>query len=131
MFEGARAYPLLPASDMERAKSFYADKLELKPSMEMPDGSVFYELSEGGFVVFPSMGKASGDHSQLGINVDDLKAVVEKLRANGVMFEDYDFPELKTVDGIAEMPGGERGAWFKDSEGNMIAVGEGMSPKSS
>jgi predicted enzyme related to lactoylglutathione lyase len=129
MLDKGRAYPMMPASDIERGKSFYADKLELKPSSEMSDGSCIYELAEGGFVLFPSMGKASGDHTQLGIEFDDLDAVMERLRANGVVFEEYDLPGFTTVDGIVHMPDGGRGAWFKDSEGNLIALGEGMSPK--
>ena len=50
-------------------------------------------------------------------------ATVNELKKSGVKFEDYDFPGLKTQDGIADM-GGSKGAWFKDSEGNLIAIGE-------
>ena len=59
----------------------------------------------------------------MALNVDDLGAAVETLRGNGVVFEEYDLPGLKTFDGIAELDD-ERAAWFRDSEGNMIALGE-------
>ena len=55
----------------------------------------------------------------------DVPATVNELKKSGVKFEDYDFPGLKTQDGIADM-GGSKGAWFKDSEGNLIAIGEQM-----
>ena len=81
-----------------------------------------YELSGGtGFAVFLSSGKASGTHTQLALEVPDVEAAVKDLRARGLKFEEYDSPELKTVNGVAEI-GGTKVAWFKDSEGNLIAV---------
>jgi catechol 2,3-dioxygenase-like lactoylglutathione lyase family enzyme len=110
----------LPAKDLERAKSFYADKLDLKPSEETPSG-VTYRLGTNSFLLFESTGAPSGDHTQLGLDVDDLEAAVEELRGRGVVFEEFDLPGFKTVNGIAEIEG-ERGAWFKDSEGNLLAI---------
>ena len=126
--KGAAA--LLPAQDMERAKSFYADKLGLKPTREFEDGSAWYEMGgeNVGFAVFPSMGAPSGTHSQLGLDVPDVEATVKELRDNGVVFEEYDMPGFKSVDGIVDM-NGEKGAWFKDSEGNLIALSEGMTDR--
>jgi hypothetical protein len=67
----------------------------------------------------------------VGWEVDDIEATVRDLRARGVVFEEYDFPGLKTVDGIADIEGNypskgssERGAWFRDSEGNMLGLGQ-------
>jgi predicted enzyme related to lactoylglutathione lyase len=68
-----------------------------------------------------SSGQPSGTHTQVGFAVDDVDAEVADLKAQGVKFEEYDFPGLKTVDGIAQIEG-ERGAWFKDSEGNLLAI---------
>jgi catechol 2,3-dioxygenase-like lactoylglutathione lyase family enzyme len=110
----------LPAQDIERAKSFYADKLGLKPAEES-DQEARYEVGGVSFVVFPTFGKPSGDHTQMGFEVADVADAVRSLRENGVVFEEYDFPEFKTVDGIVELEG-EKAAWFKDSEGNLIAV---------
>jgi hypothetical protein len=62
----------------------------------------------------------------MGWEVDEIEGTVREVRARGVVFEAYDFPGLKTVDGIAEIDGNypskgtdERGAWFRDSEGNV------------
>jgi hypothetical protein len=53
--------------------------------------------------------------------VDDIEAEVAGLRARGVVFEEYNLPGLKTVDGIANTNAG-RAAWFKDSEGNILGL---------
>ena len=124
MLENSNVYATIPAKDLERAKSFYADKLGLKPEQEAPEG-LRYRCRDGGFLLFESSGAASGDHTQLGWDVDNLDATVEELRGRGVVFEEYDLPGFKTVNGIAEIAG-ERGAWFKDSEGNLLALGEQM-----
>ncbi len=115
-------YATIPAQDLERAKSFYADKLGLKPSQEGPEG-LHYRSGNGEFLLFESTGAASGNHTQLGWDVADLEAAVSELKGNGVVFEEYDLPGFKTVNGIADIEG-ERGAWFKDSEGNLLALGE-------
>lgn len=115
----------LPAQDIARARKFYEQKLGLTPDEVGPDGGVYYKTGNTGFLLFPSMGKPSGDHTQLGIDVEDVTATVDELKKSGVKFEDYDVPGLKTQDGIADM-GGSKGAWFKDSEGNLIAIGEQM-----
>jgi catechol 2,3-dioxygenase-like lactoylglutathione lyase family enzyme len=110
----------LPAQDLDRARAFYADKLGLTPSEERP-GGLLYRCRSGTFVVFQSAGAASGDHTQMAFTVDDIEATVEELRGRGVTFEEYDFPGLKTVNGVAEIEG-ERGAWFKDPDGNIIGI---------
>jgi hypothetical protein len=64
--------------------------------------------------------------------VADIEAVVAELRKRGVVFEAYDFPGFRTINGIANVSGnypssggvGERGAWFRDSEGNLLGVGQ-------
>jgi predicted enzyme related to lactoylglutathione lyase len=115
----------LPAQDIERARKFYEQKLGLTPEGVGPDGGVYYKTGNTGFLVFPSMGKPSGDHTQLGLDVEDVTATVNELKKSGVKFEDYDVPGLKTEDGIADIGGG-KGAWFKDTEGNLISIGEQM-----
>lgn len=120
-----RVEAALPCQDFERAKNWYKDKLGLAPNREDPEGAYFDCADGTKFFLFPSSGKASGDHTQIGFNVADIEAEVADLQSRGVKFEEYDFPQLKTVNGIADM-GGERAAWFKDSEGNLIAVTQGM-----
>ncbi len=122
MFKPNSATAAIPAQDFDRAKSFYADKLGLKP-VDENEQEAHYQVGESRFLLFPSTGKASGDHTQLGFEVDELDPAVSSLRENGVVFEEYDFPGFRSVDGIVEV-GGIRGAWFKDSEGNLLAVSE-------
>ena len=121
----------LPVQDLERARLFYAEKLGLEPAEERP-GGLLYRSGSGSFALFISSGASSGDYTQMGFEVTDLRATVKALRARGVRFEEYDFPGLKTVDGIAEVAGnypskggvGELAAWFKDSEGNLLGIGQ-------
>jgi catechol 2,3-dioxygenase-like lactoylglutathione lyase family enzyme len=120
----------LPAQDLNRARAFYADKLGLEP-VEEREGGLRYVSAGGEFALFQSEGAPSGDHTQMGWEVEDIEATVAALRARGVVFEEYDFPGLRTVDGIADIEGnypskgiGERGAWFRDSEGNMLGIGQ-------
>jgi catechol 2,3-dioxygenase-like lactoylglutathione lyase family enzyme len=121
----------LPAQDLDRARAFYAEKLGLEPAEERP-GGLRYRCGSTLFVVFASAGAPSGQHTQMAWKVDDIEAAVAELRARGVRFEEYDLPGLRTVDGIADIEGnypseggvGERGAWFRDSEGNLLAIGQ-------
>jgi len=120
----------LPAQDLERARGFYAEKLGLEPVDERP-GGLLYRCASGEFALFESAGASSGAFTQMAWNVDDIEATVEQLRSRGVVFEEYDVPGLTTVDGIAEIEGqypskgsAERGAWFRDSEGNLLGIGQ-------
>jgi catechol 2,3-dioxygenase-like lactoylglutathione lyase family enzyme len=120
----------LPARDLARARAFYAEKLGLEP-VEMRPGGLRYQCGSGSFALFESAG-ASGTHTQMAWEVDDIEATVEELRARGVVFEEYDLPGIRTVNGIAEVAGnypskggvGEKGVWFRDSEGNLLAIGQ-------
>jgi catechol 2,3-dioxygenase-like lactoylglutathione lyase family enzyme len=126
----ARVAGRLPAQDLARARRFYAEKLGLEPVEERP-GGLRYEGARGSFSLFASTGRAGGEFTQLAFEVTDLEATVRELRERGVVFEDVDVPGLQTVDGIADVEGnypsreasGERAAWFRDSEGNLLGVG--------
>ena len=123
MLSDARVGTALPCSDFERAKAWYKEKIGFSPSEETPEGA-YYVCAEGTrFFLFPSSGKASGDHIQVAFEVTDVVAEVGELKKAGVTFEEYDFPGMKTVDGIVDMGDG-KGAFFKDSEGNLIAIFE-------
>jgi predicted enzyme related to lactoylglutathione lyase len=114
--------PTIPAADMERAKRFYREKLDLEPAQDSPEGS-YYELADGtGFLLYPSENAGKAPTTYAGWNVDDVEAMVRELKAKGVQFENYDYPDLKTEEGIATMPDGSQAAWFKDSEGNILAI---------
>jgi len=116
--------PAIPAQDIKRARDFYEQKLGLKPGEQQPDGGVMYQTGETGFLVFPSMGKASGDHTQMALEVEDVAGAVTELKSKGVKLEEYDYPEFKSREGLVDMPDGTKGAWFKDSEGNLIALAQ-------
>ena len=134
MFEDSKVAARIPAQDLQRAKAFYAEKLGLEPSEERP-GGLLYRCGEGEFVLFESAGAASGQHThhtQMSWEVEDIEATVEWLRGRGVVFEEYDFPGLRTVNDIAEVRDSEgnlfgKGAWFRDSEGNLLGIGQPMS----
>ncbi|HEU0054776.1 MAG TPA: VOC family protein [Longimicrobium sp.] len=120
----------LPARELERARAFYAEKLGLRPTEERP-GGLLYRCGNSAFALYQTANAASGTHTQMGWEVDDIDAAVAELRARGVVFEEYDQPGIRTVDGIAEIEGnypskgrGERAAWFRDSEGNLIGIGQ-------
>jgi catechol 2,3-dioxygenase-like lactoylglutathione lyase family enzyme len=130
MLEHSDVATRLPVQDLKRARSFYAEKLGLEPVEERP-GGLLYRCGRGSFALFLSAGAATGNHTQMGWEVADIEATVAALRSRGVVFEEYDLPGLKTVNGIAQIAGnypskgsGEKGAWFKDSEGNLVGIGQ-------
>lgn len=121
----------LPCQDLGRARRFYSDKLGLEPVDERP-GGLLYRCGGVDFALFQSAGTSPGTFTQMGWEVEDIEAVVSELKGRGVVFEEVDLPGLRTRDGIAEIDGnypskgarGERGAWFRDSEGNLIGIGQ-------
>jgi len=118
-----QSYAKLPARDVERARAFYADKLDLTPFGE-DDSHLFYEVGGSHFMVYPSSGAASGTHDQIGFVVEDVESMVATLRSNGVIFEEYEPPPgASATDGIMDF-GGVKAAWFKDSEGNLLSLVE-------
>ncbi|HET9251807.1 MAG TPA: VOC family protein [Candidatus Eisenbacteria bacterium] len=130
MLSSASVATRLPARDLARARRFYSEKLSLEPIEERP-GGLLYQCGGNRFALFESAGAASGTHTQMGWEVADIEATVAALRSRGVVFEEYDLPGLKTTNGIADIEGnypskgiGERAAWFKDSEGNLLGMGQ-------
>jgi len=120
----------LPAQDLDRAVTWYRDKLSLEPVETRPGGSR-YEVGGSTFVLFASAGRPSGDHTQMAFDVVDIEDAVRELRLRGVEFDDVDAPGMRTVEKIADIDGNypskgtaERGAWFRDSEGNLIGIGQ-------
>ncbi|QPP06356.1 VOC family protein [Streptomyces bathyalis] len=121
----------LPAQDLDRARRFYSEQLGLEPADERP-GGLLYRCGGAEFVLFRSTGVSPGTFTQMALEVDDIKAAVAELKERGVVFEEVDAPGFRTRDGIAEVDGnypskgarGERGAWFRDSEGNLLGIGQ-------
>jgi catechol 2,3-dioxygenase-like lactoylglutathione lyase family enzyme len=114
--------PMLPVKDLDRAKRFYEEKLGLTPESEDP-GAAHYRTGSTAFDLYPTQFAGTAQHTLAAWIVDDLRAVVADLRDRGVVFEEYDLPGLKTEDGVADL-GFELAAWFKDSEGNVLSLGE-------
>jgi catechol 2,3-dioxygenase-like lactoylglutathione lyase family enzyme len=116
----------LPAHDLARARSFYEKTLGLTPDNMMPtdENGVLYTVNGHSFLVYRTEAPRGGT-TLAGFLVADLEAEMKELRSRGVVFEEYDLPGLKTVNGIAEQPN-MRGAWFKDSEGNILALNEAV-----
>jgi catechol 2,3-dioxygenase-like lactoylglutathione lyase family enzyme len=127
----ARVATRLPAQDLGRARRFYAEKLGLEPAEERP-GGLLYRCGAGEFALFESAGAPSGAHTQMGWEVDDIDAAVRELRARGLEFEHVEMEGFPVVDGIVEVEGnypskggrGERAVWFRDSEGNLLGMGQ-------
>ena len=136
MLRDAGVAARLPAQDLGRARAFYAEKLGLEPSEERP-GGLLYRCGSGEFAVFQSAGAPSGSHTQMAFEVEDIEAAVAELRTRGVLFEEFSGPGLTTVDSIAEVTGnypskggiGEWAAWFRDSEGNLLCIGQPIRPE--
>jgi predicted enzyme related to lactoylglutathione lyase len=123
MLRNATIHAYVPVSDLGRARKFYEEKVGLKPKEESEAG-VIYECGKGTwFFLYKSMGAGTSKASQAFWDVDDVEAEVAELKSRGVKFEEYDMPGVKTVNSIAT-GGGAKTAWFKDTEGNILAVSQ-------
>ena len=119
--QDAPLYAYLPAKDLARARRFYEDQLGFRPKQEIA-GGVVYGFGKGtAAFLYPTPNAGTSKASQAFWVVDDIEREVAELKKRGVVFEEYDTPEMKTVNGI--MTGGDaKSAWFKDTEGNIMAI---------
>ena len=125
MLSDLEIYAVLPASDLGRAREFYKDKLGLEPVEERREGLIYQTSSGPKFLLYETQFAGTAQNTAMNWAARDLDAEMAELRSRGVVFEEYDFPGLKTENGVATDDDG-RGAWFKDSEGNILALSEGM-----
>ena len=116
--------PTLPVVDLERAIKFYEEKLGLKVAQRDPSPGAMLQCGKGTMLYLYQRGASKADHTVAAWNIDDIEAVVKGLRAKGVAFEEYDMPGLKTVNSIATFAPNMKSAWFKDTEGNILAVSQ-------
>ncbi|MBI4259079.1 MAG: VOC family protein [Actinobacteria bacterium] len=123
MLKATRVAATLAVSDIDRARRFYEDVLGFSVYREDPNGIV-YEVPGAGanLFIYPSQFAGTNQATAATFEVQDIEATVATLREKGVAFEEYDFPGLKTEEGIATL-GPEKAAWFKDPDGNILAVG--------
>ena len=114
---------MLPVIDMVRARAFYEECLGLQPGALRPDGKFVYQVGGSALALFPKPGGTKAEHTAISFQVPDIVASIEALKNRGVVFEDYDFPDFKTVNHVCVL-GSEKAAWFKDTEGNYLCLHE-------
>ncbi len=114
---------ILPVIDMVRARAFYEGRLGFAPGGLRPDGKFVYLVGGSTLALFPKPEGTKADHTAISFQVHDIRASIAELKGAGVVFEDYDFPGLKTVEHVCVL-GAEKAAWFKDTEGNYLCIHE-------
>jgi catechol 2,3-dioxygenase-like lactoylglutathione lyase family enzyme len=123
MFTHNRASAVLVSTDLERSQRFYEEKVGLTLSPETIKNHLLFEFGDGSTVLIYGRGVGNkADHTQVRVWSTDIEKDVAALTASGVQFEEYDTPTFKTVDHIVTTAGIGRSAWFKDPDGNTIAV---------
>lgn len=125
MLKQKEVVTVLPAADLDRARMFYHDKLELDPDEQYGDNLLYRVGNGSAFELYQTPNAGTAQNTQMCWMTDDLDAEMMRLRERGVMFEDYDIPGVKTVDGIATEDN-MRTAWFRDSEGNFLCISQLM-----
>ena len=123
MLSKVALHPTLPAVDIKRARKFYEKKLGLKVIKTDPSPGITLEAGNGTTLYIYQREATKADHTVASFTVEDVEGQVSELRKKGIEFEDIDMPDMgiKTVNGVATM-GEMKGAWFKDTEGNILAV---------
>jgi predicted enzyme related to lactoylglutathione lyase len=121
MLQKSPMYSYIPAKDVKRARQFYEQKLGLKPKQETAGGVVYEFAEHTACFLYATPNAGTSRASQAFWQVDDIEREVAELKARGVRFEEYDMPGMKTENGIVTA-GGAKSAWFKDSEGNIMAL---------
>jgi predicted enzyme related to lactoylglutathione lyase len=121
MLQKSPMYAYIPAKNVARARRFYEQTLGFTPSREIADG-VIYEFGDNtACFLYPTPNAGTSQSSQAFWQVADVEAEVAELKAKGVTFENYDMPGNKSASGIVTA-GGAKAAWFKDTEGNIMAI---------
>jgi catechol 2,3-dioxygenase-like lactoylglutathione lyase family enzyme len=124
MLTKAPVTTMLPVKDLNRAREFYEKKLGLKPLGARQDGKFLFAGGDGGsLALFPKPEGTKAEHTVVSFLVKDIAREIRELAARGVVFEDYDFPGLKTENHVCVL-GSEKAAWFKDTEGNYLCLHE-------
>ena len=121
MLQSFPLYAYIPAKDVARARGFYEEKLGLKPTREVAGGVVYEFAGKTACFLYATPNAGTSQASQAFWQVDDVEREVAALNARGVVFENYDIPGEKSPSGVVTA-GGAKAAWFKDSEGNILAL---------
>ena len=125
MTKNLETYSVLPASDLQRARQFYSDALGMEPAEDMPEGLIYRTNSGAMILIYETPFAGTNQATAIGLVTDQFDRDMADLRSKGVSFEEYDLPGLKTENGVVEMEGA-KGAWFKDSEGNIVSLSEDL-----
>lgn len=123
MLRGFPIHATVAASDLARARAWYEEKLGLAPEQEDPGGLWYRFAGDTWLYLYGTPSAGTAQNTVAGWTVKGIESVMAELRGRGVVFEDYDFPDFKTVDGLATF-GPARAAWFRDSEGNTFELSE-------
>jgi predicted enzyme related to lactoylglutathione lyase len=122
MLSNAPICAYMPASDVARARNFYEGVVGLVPKEEF-SGGVIYDCGGSEVFLYPTPNAGTSKASQAFWQVSDVEAEVTDLKSRGVKFEEYDMPGIQMKNSIAT-GGGAKTAWFKDTEGNILAVSQ-------
>jgi predicted enzyme related to lactoylglutathione lyase len=125
MLTNAAVTTMLPVINMDRARTFYEKSLGLTPSGLQPDGKFIYRVGGSTLALFPKPEGTKADHTAISFQVPDIAASIAVLEKAGVVFENYDEPDFKTVNHVCVL-GSEKAAWFKDTEGNYLCLHEDL-----
>lgn len=126
MLTNRPSIPILPVVNLDRARRFYAVNLGLRESRNVAatrDAIVFETGGGARLELLKRDEPTKAEHTAVSFEVEDLEKEVRELEHRGVRFEDYDLPGLKTEHHIAQT-NGDRAAWFKDTEGNILCIHE-------
>jgi len=127
MLQKSPLYAYIPAKDLERARRFYEGKLGWTPKQTIA-GGVVYEFAQGtACFLYPTPNAGTSLASQAFWSVEDVDREIEELKSRGVALEDYDIPGGQKSASGAVTAGGAKAAWFKDSEGNIMAIVQNLS----
>ena len=118
-------YSYIPAKDVARARRFYEEQLGFTLKQEVAGGAVYESAGGTACFVYPTPNAGTSLASQAFWQVDDVDREVIELKARGVTFEQYDMPGARSPAG-AITAGGAKAAWFKDTEGNILAIIESV-----
>jgi catechol 2,3-dioxygenase-like lactoylglutathione lyase family enzyme len=117
-----RISAVLCSGDLVRSQEFYEQVVGLTLSAETIPNHLLFECGDGTLLVYGRPTPSTADHTQVRLWSDDVERDVREFETRGAIFEDYDFPTLKTVNHVATSPGIGKSAWFKDPDGNTLAL---------
>jgi catechol 2,3-dioxygenase-like lactoylglutathione lyase family enzyme len=123
MLQDCDSTSMIPTGNLEAARRFYEDVLQFEPIYENP-GGITYRSGKTLFSLYLTQSPGPAQHTLIGWIVEDIEQMTDELRARGVTFEQYHFPGFSTNEKGIGVVEGEKGAWFRDSDGNILSIWE-------